>query len=137
MGTTIEARNLAARQELFRLLIYVKADAVQDKAISVNKSVAEQLLKLKPSRRTMQLEKCFLKAIASLPEESVIKDIDVLFNPDYKVDVIKLLISANKQRAFSIIWPGEFRDGKLIYSEENYPDYKSFPISDYDIYCVI
>lgn len=99
--------------------------------------MAEQLLKLKPSRRTMQLEKCFLKAIATLPEESVIKDIDVLFNPDYKVDVIKLLISANKQRAFSIIWPGEFRDGKLIYSQENYPDYKSFPISDYDIYCVI
>ena len=65
-----------------------------------------------------------------------IKDIDVMFNPDYKVDVLKILIATRKRKNYSVIWPGKFEDGKLIYGEEGYPDYKVFNIADYDITCV-
>lgn len=137
MGTVIEARKLSARQELFRLLIYSKAGLEHTDAVSINKPLAEKLLKLKPTRRTMQLEKCFNEVIASLPEGAVIKDFDVMFNPDYKVDVMKILIAANKQKPISVIWPGRYSDGKLLYSEESLPDYKVYEISAYDIYCVV
>ena len=138
MGNIVEANKLQTEQDLFRLLIYVKANEQQtEKAYSINKPLAEELLKLKPNRRTMQLEKCFLRVLAELPETPIIKDIDVLFNPAYEVDVIKVLISAYKQKPFTLVWPGIYENGKLIYSNENYQDYKSFEINDYDIICVI
>ena len=138
MGTVVEARKLQTEQGLFRLLIYARAnEQLAEKACSINKPLAEELLKLKPSRRTMQLEKCFLRVLAAFPDAPVIKDIDVMFNPAYEVDVIKVLISAYKQKPFTLVWPGSYEDGRLIYSNENYQDFRTFEINDYDIVCVI
>lgn len=135
MGMLIDRKKLATSQKLYRLLIYGYMAA--DDAVSVNKFIAEELLKFKPSRRTMQLEKCFNKVLNTLPEGVVIQGIDVMFNPDYKVDVLMLLIASNKQKPFSLIWPGRIEDDRLIYSEEGYPDYRTYEISKYDIVCVI
>ena len=55
MGILIDRKKLATSQKLYRLLIYGYMAA--DDAVSVNKFIAEELLKFKPSRRTMQLEK--------------------------------------------------------------------------------
>ena len=53
------------------------------------------------------------------------------------MDVLKILIEARKRKKYSVIWPGRFEDGKLIYAEEGYPDYKVYEIANYDITCVI
>ena len=138
MGTLFEYRKLPDKQTVYRLLIYSKAIfEMVSQATAVNKSIAAELVDLKPSRRTMQLEKCFLKVLDTLPDQPVIKDIDVLFNPAYKVNVMKMLSSAYKQKKFSLVWPGSYSDGKLIYSEEGYPDYRVYEIKDYDIIYVI
>lgn len=131
----IDRKKLATSQKLYRLLIY--GYKVSDTAVSVNKPISEELLKLKPSRRTMQLEKCFSKVLSVLPDNVVLQDIDVMFNPNYKVDVLKLLIAVNKQKPFSLIWPGRIENGKLIYSEEIYPDYRVFDIKEYDILVIV
>lgn len=135
MGMVIDRKKLATSQKLYRLLIY--GYVVSGDAVSVNKAIAEELLKLKPSRRTMQLEKCLNKVLNTLPDSTVIQGIDVMFNPDYKVDVLTLLIAANKRKPFSLIWPGQIQDDRLVYSEEGYPDYRVYEISNYDIVCVI
>ena len=75
--------------------------------------------------------------LQNLPKQPIVKDIDVLFNPVYKVDVMKMLVSAYKKEHFSLVWPGNYADGKLTYSEEGYPDYRVYEINDYDIMCVI
>lgn len=131
----IERKKLVTSQRLYRLLIY--GYAMSDDAISLNKAIAEELLKLKPNQRTMQLEKCFNRVLEKLPDGSVIKDIDVMFNPSYKIDVLTVLITANKRKPFSLIWPGRIEDDRLMYSEEGYPDYRVYEISNYDIVCVI
>lgn len=138
MGIVIEHLKIPKVVYIDRLIIYQTAlDADKEKVFPVNKALAAELIKCKPMRRTMQLEKCFVKVLESLPEQPIIKDIDVLFNPAYKVDVMKLLSSAYKQKQFSLVWPGTFSDGKLIYSEEGYPDYRVYEIKDYDIMYVI
>lgn len=136
MGIVVEARKLHSTADMFRLLIYT--NILQDSsACSINKPMAEELLKLKANRRTMQFDKCFSRVLNSLPANPTIKDIDVMFNPAYEVDVLKVLVSAYKQKPFSLIWPGKYEDGKLIYSAEGFPDYKVYDINDYDIVCVI
>ena len=138
MGIVIERLKFPKDTYIDRLIIYQTAlDDDKEKAFSVNKALAAELIKWKPTRRTMQLEKCFVKVLESLPELAIIKDIDVLFNPAYKVDVMKMLVSAYKQKHFSLVWPGSYADGKLTYSEEGYPDYRVYEINDYDIMYVI
>ena len=60
-----------------------------------------------------------------------------MFNPDYKVDVLKIMMDACKRKYFSIVWPGKYEDGKLFYSEEGYPDFKVFRVEEYDVTCIV
>ncbi|MBQ9662863.1 MAG: BREX-3 system P-loop-containing protein BrxF [Oscillospiraceae bacterium] len=111
--------------------------ATVEVAIPVNVPLAEKLMAIKPNRRTMRLELCFRQVLDSLPENPVIRDFDVLFNPNYEVDILRLMASIGKNKPFQIVWPGRYEDGRLIYAEEGYRDYKVFEIGKYDVTCVI
>lgn len=138
MGTIIELSRLPDEATIAsRLLVYMKAIQKLHEPRSVSKPLAEALLECKPNRRSMKLEQIFNAVLDTLPDGVVIKDIDVLFNPNYKVDVLKILMASRKRKRYSVIWPGRFEDGKLIYGEEGFPDYKIYNIENYDITCVI
>lgn len=138
MGTVIEFNSLPNEDAMLsRLLIYMKVIKKINEPKSVSKPLAEALLACKPNRRSMKLEQIFNNILDTLPDGVVIKDIDVLFNPDYQVDVLKILMAARKRKRYSVIWPGRCENGKLIYGEEGYPDYKTYDIENYDITCVI
>ena len=139
MGTIIEIERLTPEEEamISRLMIYYKKLKEAQEPKSVSKPLAEAILACKPNRRSMKLAQIFNSVLARYPDGVVIKDIDVLFNPEYKVDVLKILQEARKQKRYSVVWPGRCENGKLIYSEEGYPDYKVFNIDNYDITCVI
>ena len=140
MGKVIRAQDVlrAGTTGLQKPIIYCRCDkATSDRAVSINLLLAKLLDNLKPRRRTMQLENCLNQVLEQLPENPVIKDFDVMFNPEYRVDVLKVLVLACKKRPFSAIWPGNFGDGKLFYAEEGYKDYCAFNIENYDVTCVV
>ncbi len=138
MGAVIESRNITDKQSAYSLPIYINVPPeTASAAVSANKPLAAELISLTPARRTMQLEKCFIRLLETLPDFPVIKDIDVMFNPGYRVDVMKILISAYKRKPYSLIWSGRCSGGRLIYAEEGCADYRTYEISDYDIICII
>ena len=137
MGTEIDFIQVPNEEKMIsRLLVYVRNIKELTEPKSVSKELADELLVCKPNRRSMKLEQIFNKVLDRYPDGVTIKDIDVMFNPEYQVDVLKILIEARKRKIYSVIWPGRFEDGKLIYAEEGYPDYKVYEISNYDITCV-
>ena len=134
MGTIIEISRLPDDAAMIsRLLIYMIAIQKMHEPRSVSQPLAEALLACKPNRRSMKLEQIFNNVLDTLPDGAVIKDIDVMFNPDYKVDVLKILMASRKRKRYSVIWPGRCEEGKLIYGEEGFPDYKTYDIENYDI----
>lgn len=138
MGTIVEYRRMPDRRMVYRLVVYcAPPEAEALKAVSINRPLAEKLILYEPGRRTMRLEKCFVKLLEELPDQPVIKDIDVMFHPEYRVDVMKMLVLAYKRRPYSLIWPGSCSGGRLIYSEEGLPDYRVYDVADYDIMCVV
>lgn len=110
---------------------------VADTATSINRFLAEKLADCQPNRRTMRIETFFSQVLSQFPDGIVIKDFDVMFNPDYKVDVLKIMVDACKRKPFSIIWPGKYEDGKLFYAEDGYSDFKIFSVEEYDVTCII
>ena len=140
MGKIIHSRSMSGSEYigLLKPIIYCCPEKdVVDGAISINHALAEKLVALKPKSRTMKLASCFEDILKTLPDNAVIKDFDVMFNPEYKVDVLKIMVDACKRKPFSIIWPGKCEDGKLFYAEDGYPDFKSFSVEDYDVTCII
>ena len=138
MGMVIELKSLSDEDAMLsRLLIYIKVISNINELKSVSKPLAEALLACKPNRRSIKLEQMFNNVLDTYPDGVVIRDIDVMFNPDYKVDVLKILMAARKRKKYSMIWPGKCENGKLIYGEEGFSDYKIYDVEDYDITCVI
>ena len=140
MGIVIKARDLPAleRSGIQRPIIYCNPDAaIIDSAVSLNVNLAKRLAAIKPNRRTMRMEQCFWQVIESLPDNVVVKDFDVLFNPDYEVDVLRIMSSLAKSKPYRILWPGKCDGQRLIYAEEGYRDYKVFEIDKYDVTCVV
>ncbi len=108
-----------------------------DEAVSLNVPLAKELTAVKPNRRTLRLEQCFRQVLDTLPENPVIRDFDVLFNPEYKVDILRIMASVGKNKAFRVVWPGRYENNRLIYAEEGYLDYKVYDLDKYDVTCVI
>ena len=107
-----------------------------DEAISLNTILARKIKEVSPGLRAIKLQKVFEQVLDELPGNPIICDIDVLFNPAYRVDVLKILTETDKQKNFTLVWPGIIEDGRLIYGEEGYADFKSYNMSDYNIICV-
>lgn len=135
MGSVISQLQYLNANDIYRLVIFL--DESNKSWVSLRKLLSEELLRIKPTRRTMQMEKTLLKVLEKIPVGATIKDIDVLFNPEYKIDVLRTMIDVNKKHSFKVIWPGTYEEGRLIYSEEGFSDYKTYEISDYDIVCVV
>ena len=92
MGTIIEITRLQDEEaRISRLLIYMKALMKIYEPQSVSKPLAEALLACRPNRRSMKMEQIFNTVLDTFPDGVVIKDLDVMFNPEYKVDVLKTI----------------------------------------------
>ena len=140
MAVILKAVNLSAAKKagLPQPIIFCQSDpSITDSAVSLNVAMAEKLTAVKPNRRTMRLEQCFRQVLDNFPDNPVIRDFDVLFNPDYEVDILQIMASVGKNRSFQVVWPGRYEDGRLIYAEEVYRDYKVFDLDKYDVTCVI
>ncbi len=138
MGDILKYSEFQKVSYVNRLVIYhLPVVERSNEIVSINKLIAAELVQWSVQKRTLLLERSLIKVLLALPGQPILIDIDVLFNPAYKVDVMKLLTSAYKQKRFSLVWPGTYADGKLIYSEEGYPDYRVYEIKDYDIMYVI
>lgn len=140
MGNIVQYSKLSGQniQGLMRPLIFCNpAYCNQANMFDINRVLAEKLMKIKPERRSIRLEMCFNQILSELPDDVIVKNFDVMFNPNYKVDVLQILIAANRKKSFSVLWPGKLSAGKLIYAEDGYADYKEFDVNNYDITCVI
>lgn len=130
--------SLDTTEGVLKPIVYCgKFPLIEAGAIPLNKLLVEALIGVKPKRRAIKIEKCFVDVLATLPDGVTIKDFDVLFNPEYKADVLKILVSACRTKPFSVIWPGTIKENRLIYAEEAYPDYKEYDVGIYDITCVV
>lgn len=137
MGIIISTKKISDISKNQCLIVYLNATPdIKASAKSVGQLLADALLKVEPQKRARRLEELFQATIGRFPSGVVIKDIDVLFNPAYEIDVLRVLITAYRKRPFSLIWPGGHTNEKLTYSEAQYEDYKEFAVENYDVLCV-
>jgi hypothetical protein len=69
-------------------------------------------------------------------DRAILDNIDLLFAPYYKLDVLRLFGQLGRNKKLLVMWDGQYKDGTLSYSLPGLPDYHSYDIKNYDVYCL-
>lgn len=118
-----------------KLIIFCNNSSKSSERTSLNVALAKKLKSASLNKRTLFMEK-YVAALIPEDGNAVIADFDVMFNPNYKIDVLRIMTSIFKYKHFSISWPGKLVDQQLTYAEPGDADYVSYDINGYDIICV-
>lgn len=105
--------------------------------MNLNIKLAEALLKIPQSQRSQKANEELMKIISQYHEPTLLEDYEILFDPRYDIDAIKVFTEISRRQKVVVKWCGRINGNSLEYATPEYSDYHSFRIQDYDITCVI
>lgn len=107
------------------------------KWINIGLTVSEALYKLPKEQRKKMVADIVRYVVEKVPAKNVVlENVDVLFSPEYSLDVIKTLQIAGKNKKLLVIWDGYCENGVLTYSKPGYPDFHMYKLKDYGVFCI-
>jgi hypothetical protein len=72
--------------------------------------------------------------IGNVTSDTVLVDnIELLFNPELKVDPIRLLLNSSRNKTVVVAFSGKQVGNSIIYAEPHHPEYRKFEIKDYEV----
>lgn len=99
--------------------------------IDVGLELSGRLLDLTERQRTLQASH-ILDEIAGAGDEQVVllDNIELLFDVSLKLDPLRCLRGAARQRTLVVAWNGTVRDGHLTYAIPGHPEYTRYSVDD-------
>ncbi|MDD4496022.1 MAG: BREX-3 system P-loop-containing protein BrxF [Eubacteriales bacterium] len=142
MGTVIERRDLSAviKQALQGVFVLAPNVTVPVNASVVNVGLllGERMFRLKTEGSPNSITRELDDILGEEHRDILLKNTDILFSPEYGLDVIKLLLQLGRNQRFYLPWPGELVGERLTYSEPSRFDFKEYNVKDYvDTYVVL
>lgn len=107
------------------------------KILSLNGILSKRLLSFDEDKYHIYVIDEINEIIQSKEGPLLITDFEMLFNPTYQIDVLKLFISLNRRKKLVVLWPGRYEKDELKFAEPGYQDYNTYNINNYDITCII
>ncbi|MCL5779813.1 MAG: BREX-3 system P-loop-containing protein BrxF [Firmicutes bacterium] len=107
------------------------------KELRLNKILAEALVKKDAAVRPQFVADEVIKIVSSIQAPVLLTDYEMLFDPRYSIDVIRLFYELSRRVKIAIKWCGTLDDNHLVYATPAHRDFHSYDIQDYDITCVI
>lgn len=107
------------------------------KDLSLNKILAEALLEKDTAVRPQFVSDEAIRIVTSIQGPVFLTDYEILFDPRYTIDVIRLFYELSRRVRIVIKWCGTLEDNHLVYATPAHRDFHSYNIQDYDITCVI
>lgn len=142
MGTVIERRDFPAviKQALQGLFVLAPNVTVPVNASVVNVGLllGERMFRLKTEGSPNSITRELDDILGEEHRDILLTNTDILFSPEYGLDVIKLLLQLGRNQRLYLPWPGELVGERLTYSEPSRFDFKEYNVKDYvDTYVVL
>ena len=142
MGSVIKRRDLPAVIEQTQQGVFMLAPKVNVPVIApvmnIGLMLGERMYKAKADGSPVNIANELDAILGEEKRDIALASTDILFSPEYELDVIKLLLQVGRNQRFYIQWPGEITGEKLTYSEPGRLDFKEYNIKDYvDTYVVL
>lgn len=146
MGVCCSVEYLEAMWNLYShypVISMLKKVTIKDKFldysyISLGETLSSALLKYSKIDRKNHVISELRKIFYNINSKNfIIDNIDILFNPEYNIDILGFFIQLGRNRRIIVLWPGEYVSESLTYSSSEYEDCKKYLIKDYDVICLI
>lgn len=99
--------------------------------LNLNFLLSEKLLSLNVRQRKIQCQGILQDIIDDHSSKVLIFDnIELLFDTTLSIDPIRALESISRNKCIVVSWPGIVENNKLIYADQNHPEYKSYPVQE-------
>jgi len=111
-------------------LLVALANRRATRVMNVGAALGKRLAVLPRTQRAIQA----FGAMQELADEYanddllLLDNIELLFDRSLKLDPLDLLKRIAHLRRVVAVWPGELRDGRLIYAEMGHPEYRDYGI---------
>ena len=115
--------------------VYKRLESANYKVFQLNEPISKALLDYSPDERPTRVEAVFKKTL-NTDSPILIKNFEMLFDPNYHLDVLKVFCELARQFRIAIIWCGTFHDNVLEFAEPDYSDYHSYHVDQYTVYCI-
>jgi hypothetical protein len=99
--------------------------------------LAEELVKYPAEQRPRRANDEVISIVSQCKTPTLLEDYEILFDPRYDVDAIKVFTELARRQKVVVKWCGKLNGNSLEYATPDDKDYHSFRIQDYDITCVI
>lgn len=95
--------------------------------IPLNKELSKLLIRKQQANFPKEIIDWFSQRINEIEGESILlTDIDILFEPSFKLDPLVIFRQASRNKKLLILWPGEFRNNKLSYATPEHAHYRTW-----------
>lgn len=102
--------------------------------INLGLELSKSLIKYNKNDRKYKIEFEVKQIINKIESQNIfLRNIELLFNPHYKLNIIKFFKNLARNKKLVVIWPGKILENELIYSEADYYDFAKYNINNYDI----
>jgi ABC-type branched-subunit amino acid transport system ATPase component len=96
--------------------------------INVNLKLSEQLLDLTERQRALQVAKLTENIVENVKKEiRLLDNIEILFDPELKLDPLRLLKNISRNYPMVVAWNGTVNNGYLTYAEPDHREYRRYP----------
>ncbi len=104
-----------------------QADPLNEIAyVNVSRELARQL-RQQPTISPLDTATWLKTLLAHHPTTPILVDrLEILFTPALQLDVLRLLIELSRHTPILAVWPGEYREGRLIYATPGHPEYRMY-----------
>lgn len=91
--------------------------------LNINLIVSQGLMNIGRNKYPLYIEELIQTAMDNPNKIYGFTHIDILFDPVLQTNPVRLLENISKSRKLIILWPGEYKDGKLFYAESDHSEY--------------
>ncbi len=142
MGTVIKRKDFPTVIEQAQQGVFVLAPKVtvpvNSTFVNIGLMLGEKMFNAKAVGLPANISNELDAILGEEQSDFTLGNTDILFSPEYELDVIKLLLQVGRNQRLYMQWPGEITEEKLTYSEPGRFDFKEYNIKDYvDTYVVL
>jgi len=102
--------------------------------INLGIDLSKKLIELPAKQQVLRVSGLTKEIIINITSDTVLVDnIELLFNPELKIDPVRLLLNCSRNKTLVVAFSGKQVDNSIIYAEPHHPEYGKFKIKDYEV----
>lgn len=108
-------------------LLFSVADELNIPCVNIGIELSSRLLDVSPKQKALQLPNLLAEQLPPESSIAVLDNIEILFDTSLHNNPLKLLQKLSRNTTIVTAWPGEMKEGTLIYATSDHPEYREYP----------